>query len=151
MFFWKKRKKKQKIANASVINLSDIDKRYAKYAKNVRLERVDMESLAAEMIAANVVLKRIYVICRDNIGLGDAQNIVMQAASKKPVLISRDVPLVWCAAYPDERVWHVPLLQLLLGYIKQNEGDAYLKDDSDVIPEEGKYNGHDYLLLALIG
>jgi hypothetical protein len=148
MFF----KRKDKKRNADVINLSDIDKSYAKYAENVKIEHIDLAALAAEMIASTTIpdLKRIYVICRDNIKLSDAQQIVLEAAATNLALISKTVPLVWCAAYPDALCGDISLLQLLLGYINANEGNTYLKSDSMVIKVEGKYNGYDYLVIGLV-
>lgn len=150
MFFKKKGKKNNKKENPMFMNLSDIDKGYAKYAKNVKVEHIDVGALAAEKMAHVSGLKRLYVICRDNIKLSDAQAIVLHASAKNPLYVSKEVPLVWCAAYPDAMVGKVPLLQLLLGYVDQNEGDAYLNDDSMVIKDEGKYNGYEYLIIALV-
>ena len=99
------------------------------------------------------VLERLYVISRDNIQLSDAQKIVLNAAMNTKngeLLVSREVPLVWCAAYPDELFGEMSLPELLLGYVSQQEGEKYLNGESMVLPVEGKYNGYDYYLLALI-
>lgn len=94
-------------------------------------------------------LVRLYVISRDNINLEIAQHIVMDAGSKNHLILSRVVPLVWCAAYPDELFGAIKLPGLLVGYAHQQEGDEYLKPDSSILPIEGKYNGYDYYLMAL--
>jgi hypothetical protein len=121
--------------------------------------RIDFDALNAMMPTEppksnqGVTLERLYVISRDNIQLSDAQNIVLHAAStvrNGSLLISREVPLVWCAAYPDELFGEISLQELLLAYANQQEGEKYLNDKSKVIPVEGNYNGYAYYLLALV-
>jgi len=94
-------------------------------------------------------LIRLYVISRDNIKLNDAQVIVAFASMDYPILSSKEVPLVWSSAYPDEIFGKHSLLTLLLAYAKKNEGSQYLNNESKVMQVTGTYDGYDYLILAL--
>ncbi|HML68538.1 MAG TPA: hypothetical protein PKA81_09085 [Clostridia bacterium] len=148
MFFKKKKEKVSKIA-APIGWKQDEDGNY----------RIDFDALNAMMTPEppkpnpGATLERLYVISRDNIQLLDAQNIVLHAASTVQnggLLISREVPLVWCAAYPDELFGEVSLPELLLAYANGQEGEKYLNEKSKVMPVEGKHNGYEYYLLALV-
>jgi len=135
---------------------------YAKYAEGVNVDvmtedgsyKLDLGALSDPAPTGVMALKRLYVISRDNIKLEDAQQIVMHAAMENPqyymLLMMESAPLVWCAAYPDEIFGKESLPSLLLGYAKAQEGDKYLNDKSKLLPIEGKYNGYDYYLLALV-
>lgn len=94
-------------------------------------------------------LSRLYVISRDNIKLYDAQVIVAFAGIEHPILTSKEVPLVWCSAYPDELFGRHSLQTLLLAYVRKNEGDQYLNNRSEVMKVTGTYDGYDFLILAL--
>lgn len=148
MFFKKKKK--------------DDKEGYAKYAKGVNVDvitedgsyKLDLDALNDPAPTGVMALKRLYVISRDNIKLEDAQQIVMHAAMENQqyymLLMMESAPLVWCAAYPDEMFGKESLPSLLLGYAKMQEGDEYLNDKSKLLPIEGKFNGYDYYILALL-
>ena len=83
------------------------------------------------------------------------QNITLHAAKNhlefaENLLPDGHVDLVWCSAYPDAIFGEYKLPALLIGYIKNSEGDKYLKDDSKLIPIEGNKDGDDYYILILV-
>lgn len=135
---------------------------YAKYAEGVNVDvmtedgsyKLDLDALngpapAAKPDQSALELVRLYVISRDNIKLEDAQQIVLSTNDWR--LMSKAVPLVWCAAYPDEMFGKSSLTELLLGYARMQEGEKYLNENSKMVKFEGKFKGYDYLVLALLG
>lgn len=114
---------------------------------NYRLDMSGANGAKPQETEKTPELTRIYLISRDNIKLPDAQEILLSTGND--LMLSKAVPLVWCAAYPDELFGKYSLQSLLLTYVKQKEGDEYLKKDSMVHEEKGSFNGYDYYILAL--
>ena len=157
MFFKKKKETKEtQTKKVEVNNPADIMAMFDYDEKDgtVRFNPDKLQAVHQEIEKAKAKLpelKRLYVISRDNIKLPDAQEIVMKAAvGGYPMLLDKSVPLVWCSAYPDSLFGEVPLVPLLLEYVKKMEGETYLNSKSNVMKIEGKHSDYEYLIIALV-
>lgn len=157
--FWNKKKKKEKAAASQpapqfpgMVFKTDKDGN-----KTMSLD-FDAPSNSVRYETPKIVSDRLYVISRDNIDLRGAQDITIHASVQHPeyleYLISdkseKSKDLVWCSAYPDSIFGEIPLPTLLIGYIKQSEGDKYLQGDSQLIQIKGEKDGYEYYILIKV-
>lgn len=150
--FWNKKKKKEEVPAEKNYSDSPVFPGFKENSDGTFSLSFDEPAKKKE---PKMVTDRIYVISRGNIDLKEAQDITIHAAMDNPdfagnLITDGHVDLVWCSAYPDAIFGQYKLPELLLGYIKQTEGDKYMKKDSTLIQLEGNKDGDDYYILILI-
>jgi hypothetical protein len=107
-----------------------------------------------EEISGMFCLKYIHVICRDNIKLKHAQEIILQEVTKSMIqngvdpAYLFDKEIAWKAAYPESLVKDYTLLDIAVANIIMLENKEKIKGIEFWKQHTGEYNGCEYLIIA---